>query len=199
MQVIDVRTRREDVDASIRAARHPGHDPARWALPLVAEADTLAHGRWRRVRLTAEEAGDLWLPPHAGEACHGDTMALAGGRGSTLREAATWLKTHTDDYARANASCWSRIAAARDGDWGPIVVAPFAVGDRTGPPQPHDARDTTRPGTPRGLIVVDGLHRALGWTLREEGGDDQPGGAGRRTLEAFLAGRLVGEMKNRWE
>jgi len=189
MLVLDSRTRRDDVDASIRAARHPGHDPARWALPLVAEADALADRRWQRVVLTATEAGALWLPPHKGEACHGDTMALAGGTGCTLHEAATWLTTHADAYAQANASCWSRIAAARDGVWGPIVVAPFAVGDRPGPPQPYEAYEARR-GATRVLIVIDGLHRALGWALREEGGDDQPGRAGRRALEAFLAGSV---------
>jgi hypothetical protein len=165
MQIIQPEVGREAIDASIRAARFEGHDPARWALPLVAEADRRCSGSWTLVAFTPEEARALWLPAHAGEPCHGDSEALAGGEGGSVERCARWLVSHAGTYARHNASCWSRISRARESAWEPLVVAPFPVGDRVGPP-----------GT--ALIVIDGLHRALGWALRE-----QPG-----TLRAFLAG-----------
>lgn len=85
-------------------------------------------------------------------------MALAGGEGAHLATAVTWLGAHADAYARTNPSCWSRVIAARDGIQGPLVVMPFAVGDRTAPPD-----DVATSG-----IVIDGLHRALGWGLRPD-------------------------------
>lgn len=156
------------VEQSIREARYPGHDPARWALPLVAEANAKGGGRWALVEVDASEAGNLWLPAHAGESCRGDRMPLAGGHGCQLEVARAWLASHAEAYAQANPSCWQRVVAARDSTWGPVVVAPFPVGDRTRPASVET-----------GLIVIDGLHRALGWALR--GDRDAP-------MRLFLAG-----------
>lgn len=154
----------------------------RWALPLIAEADRVANGQWTRVALDARAADDLWLPPHAGEPCHGDALWIgsetpdlrgpmpASWPGLRLHEAAAWLRRHEARYASGNPSCWSRIVAARDGPWGPVVLAPFAVGDRTGPPT--------------ALIVIDGLHRVLGWSIRHTARVTDEG----ETLPAFLAG-----------
>ena len=156
MTVIEREVRCATICANVREARHPGHDPARWALPLIAEADRVAAGVWSLVLFDATEAGALWLPPHAGEPCHGDTMGLGGDdsiEGQSLAEAADWLNERREAYASANASCWGRVLTARDSTWSPIVVAPFSVGDRVGPP--HARR-----------IVIDGLHRSLGWALR---------------------------------
>lgn len=191
MTILEPNVSREVIDASVRAARHPGHDPARWALPLIAEADRIAAGCWTLVAFDEEEASMLWLPPHAGEPCHGDTVSLgrdghAAGtsaraeawHGLPLGDAAAWLRLHRSEYAAGNPACWARLVAARDTSWGPIVVAPFAVGDRTAPP-----------GTPR--IVVDGLHRALGWALRES--PRQADGAAPM-LQAYLAGPDVREQ-----
>jgi len=190
--ILELNVSREVIDASLRAARHPGHDPARWALPLIAEADRIAAGVWTLVAFDEADASALWLPPHAGEPCHGDTLCL-GREGSpsrpsapsepwhglTLGDAATWLRAHGREYAAGNPSCWARIVAARDTLWGPIVVAPFVVGDRTAPP-----------GTPR--VVVDGMHRALGWALREH--ERQPD-AQAPTLQAYLAGPDVRDQR----
>lgn len=190
MTILEPNVSRDAIDASVRAARHPGHEPARWALPLVAEADRVSGGAWALVEFDEAEASALWLSPHVGEPCHGDTLPLGRGQAPTgavveeeppwlglpLRDAAAWLRAHERVYAAGNPSCWGRIRAARDTSWGPIVVAPFAVGDRTAPP-----------GTP--LIVIDGLHRALGWALRERRGDD----AGTTTLLAYLAGPAARE------
>lgn len=181
MTILEPNVSREVIDASVRAARHPGHAPARWALPLIAEADRIAAGVWTLVAFDERDASALWLPPHAGEPCHGDTLRLGreGWHGLTLGDAAAWLRVHGRAYAAGNPSCWARIVAARDTSWGPIVVAPFAVGDRTAPP-----------GTPR--VVVDGMHRALGWALREH--DRQPDAEGP-TLQAYLAGPGVREPR----
>lgn len=182
MTILEPNVSREVIDASVRTARHPGHDPARWALPLIAEVDRLVMGAWSLVALDGSEAAALWLPPHAGEPCHGDSMALGRDdgpnglaastpwQGLPLSDAATWLRARQREYAAANPSCWGRIRTARDTSWGPIVIAPFGVGDRTAPP-----------GV---LVVVDGLHRALGWALRGRDEDD----VAASMLHAYLAG-----------
>lgn len=178
MTIIERDVRVAAIEASVQEARHPGHDPARWALPLIAEADRLAGGRWSLVTFDVAEAGALWLAPHAGEPCHGDTAWLGGAAlqpGQCLADAATWLKAEHQTYAASNSSCWSRIVTARDARWGPIVVAPFPVGDRTAPV-----------GTP--LVVIDGLHRALGWALR----------ASPSTLHAYLAGPAIDAAAGHW-
>jgi hypothetical protein len=151
------------IDAGIRAARHPGHDPARWALPLLDEVERRSPC-WTLVELDAVEFGGLWLPEHRGEACHGDTATL-GTRpgGGTVRDLAAWLDRHLDGYAGDNPSCWGRLLSAAAERAGPLVISRFDVGDRTKPP-----------ATP--LVVVDGLHRALAWWRR-----------GDRTCQAYLA------------
>lgn len=171
---------RDEVEQSVRAARYPNHDPARWALPLIAEADRLAGGTWALVELDAEAVGRLWLPPHQGEPCHGDRLPLgdsADAAGQPAQVAAAWLRRHAERYSAANPSCWGRIANARDTEWGPVVLAPFPVGDRTAP-------------STATLIVIDGLHRVIGWSLA-------PDDAGRRTLPAFVAGGMAAVTAHR--
>lgn len=162
MRILVPTVSRGAIDAEIRAAAYPGHVPARWALPLIDLVHASA-GEWVLAELEHEEFAALWIPEHAGEPCHGDSALL--GRtpgGSTLEEAATWLTTNAESYAAANPSCWGRIAHAAAGAVSPLVVSPFAVGDRLKPE--HAA-----------LVVVDGLHRALGYWL-----------AGRRTCAVYL-------------
>ena len=106
---------RADIDAEIRAATYPGHAPARWALPLLDELEVEATG-WQLVELDEAELAALWLPAHAGEACHGDTMRLGeGDQGATVRAAHAWLAVHAEAYAAANPSCWGRITRASRG------------------------------------------------------------------------------------
>jgi hypothetical protein len=150
------------IDAEIRAASHPGHEPARWALPLLDAIDRRAAG-WTRITLDAADFAALWLPEHAGEPCHGDTMRLGDiGGGLPLRVAGAWLDLRKAAYAAANPSCWARISRAARDPRSPIVVASFGVGDRVKPP--HAER-----------VVVDGLHRALGYWL-----------SGDRRCEAYV-------------
>ncbi|MCC6161841.1 MAG: hypothetical protein IT182_00645 [Acidobacteria bacterium] len=163
MRLVRSLVSRAPIDAEIRAARYPNHDPARWALPLVDALDRLATG-WQVVELDEATFAALWLPAHEGEPCHGDSMRLGDDpAGQPVRSAIEWLDVHRDAYASANPSCWGRIThAATASSAAPIVVSPVNVGDRVMPP--HAA-----------LVVVDGLHRAVGYAL-----------AGRRTCLAYV-------------
>ena len=163
MRILATDIPRALIDDEIVAATYPGHSPARWALPLVAELDAQAAG-WQRVALEADEFAALWLPAHAGEPCHGDTMTLADAPGgTTLAGAGSWLDQHAEAYAAANPSCWGRIEAARRAAPSRLVIASWTVGDRV---KPGDAA----------FVVVDGLHRALGTWRR-----------GDRRCEAYVA------------
>lgn len=154
---------RAAIEAEIAAAAYPGHVPSRWALPLVAALDASGAG-WMRVLLDPQEFAALWLPAHAGEPCHGDAMTLGDGPdGGTLASLGAWLETHAHAYAGSNPSCWGRIEAARQSQPSCLVISPRTVGDRL------------KPGHAP-LVIVDGLHRALGAWLR-----------GDRTGEAYLA------------
>ncbi len=162
MRIILPDVSRLDIIATIREARFPGHDPARWAIPLIDAMQDHVCG-WQLAELDATTVDALWLAPHAGEPCHGDTMALGESwQGCTVGDGVSWLTRHAARYALANPSCWQRIAAARAAQPSAIVLAPFSVGDRL---KPDDAA----------WVVVDGLHRALAWGLE-----------GRSVLQAFV-------------
>ena len=164
MRLLDPEIRRSSIDAEIRAARYPGHDPARWALPLLDEIERRTP-HWTLVELDAVEFGALWLAAHRGEACHGDTARL-GERpdGGSVRDLAAWLDRHADAYARGNPSCWGRLIQAGADRAGALVISETDVGDRIKPPSVP-------------LVVVDGMHRAVAWWRR-----------GDRTCRAYLAG-----------
>ena len=162
MRLVTPAVPRATIDAEIRAAAYPGHTPARWALPLLDALEAMARG-WQRVELDEPDLAALWLPPHAGEACHGDTMRLGeGDQGATVRAAHDWLSANAGAYAAANPSCWGRITCASREPVSAIVVSPVAVGDRLKP-------DSSP------LVVVDGFHRVLGYWL-----------AGHRTCHAYM-------------
>ena len=161
MRIITADVARTAIDAEIAAARYPGHDPARWALPLIATLDRDAAG-WQLVQLEHDDLASLWMPAHAGEPCHGDRMTLGHADGSPLSHAGAWLDVNQTAYAEANPSCWGRIAYAGGAPRAPLVVSPVAVGDRRKP-------------AGASLVVVDGLHRALAYWL-----------AGDRVCHAYL-------------
>jgi Family of unknown function (DUF6309) len=161
MRVISPVVSRNAIDAEIQAATYPGHAPARWALPLLDQLDARATG-WQLVELDADALAALWLPPHAGEACHGDSMSLSDEGGSSVIQAHDWLIAHAGAYAEANPSCWGRITHAATEPTTPLVVSAVSVGDRV---KPEGA----------GLVVVDGLHRALGYWM-----------AGHRSCQAYV-------------
>jgi len=162
VRILQPAVSRLDIIASIREARFPGHDPARWAIPLVDAMHERVSG-WQLIELEATAAAGLWLARHAGEPCHGDTSLLGESpQGCTVGEGVSWLTRHGARYALANPTCWQRIATARAAPSSAIVLAPFSIGDRV---KPDDAA----------WVVVDGLHRALGWGLE-----------GRGVLQAFV-------------
>lgn len=162
MRIFPATVQRAEIDAQILAATYPGHSPARWALPLLDALEAQATG-WQLVELDEPALAGLWLPAHAGEACHGDEMRLGEGpTGSTVHDAHAWLAVHGEAYAAANPSCWGRLTHASQSPRTPIVVSPVGVGDRL---KPADAA----------LVVVDGFHRALGYWL-----------AGHRTCHAYV-------------
>ncbi|RKH79668.1 hypothetical protein D7Y13_43490, partial [Corallococcus praedator] len=124
MRILPVPAQRADIDAEIREATYPGHSPARWALPLLDELELQATG-WQLIQLDELALAALWLPVHAGEACHGDVMRLgAGPTGSTVRDAHAWLAGHAEAYAAANPSCWGRLTHASQSPRTPLVVSP---------------------------------------------------------------------------
>ncbi|AMY12784.1 hypothetical protein LuPra_06066 [Luteitalea pratensis] len=154
MRIITAAVARAVIDAGILAATYPGHDPARWALPLLDQLDARATG-WQLVELDTQALAGLWLPPHSGEACHGDSISLGDEGGSSVIQAHDWLIAHADAYAAANPSCWGRIKFASKRPMSPLVVSAASVGDRVKPEQAE-------------LVVVDGLHRALGFWMAGE-------------------------------
>ena len=100
MRIISAAVPRAVIDAGILAATYPGHTPARWALPLLDQLDARAT-EWQLVELDADALAALWLPPHAGEACHGDSMSLGdeGGVGLVVvdglhRALGYWMAGH---------------------------------------------------------------------------------------------------------
>ena len=160
MPIISADVPRAVIDAGILAATYPGHVPARWALPLLDQLEERASG-WRLIELDAAAMAALWLPPHGGEACHGDSMSLVNEGGSCLSDAHDWLIVHAREYAAANPSCWARISHAATAPMSPLVVSAAGVGDRLKPDEVE-------------LVVVDGLHRALGFWM-----------AGQRQCQAY--------------
>ena len=82
--------------------------------------------------------------------------------GQPLCDAAAWLDVHGAAYAAANPSCWGRITRASMAEPSPLVVSRVGVGDRDKPA--HAA-----------LVVIDGLHRALGYWR-----------SGHRACEAYV-------------
>lgn len=162
MRLLQRYVSRTVINGEIGAVVYPGHDPARWATPLLDELERKTQG-WHLVELDEREFAALWLPVHAGEACHGDTMRLGeGDQGGSVRALGDWLDANAAAYAAANPSCWGRITHAAASPPAPIVVSTATVGDRVKPAHAE-------------LVVVDGLHRALGhWR------------AGQRRCEAYL-------------
>ena len=137
-------------------------------------ADTQFRGRWRDVELDSAELAGIWLPPHAGEPCQGDHHAvLVPPGGASVWDTVRRLRASLGDYAGGNPCCWSRVTAAMDEAFSPIVVTT----------QPLCAEEYRSVGIhpDRCLYHLDGLHRLIGWSL-----------AGRLTpalrVRAYVAG-----------
>lgn len=161
-----------DVIAALAAGRSLTTGSAPWTLAFIDVADHQFDARWCRVAISGADARAVVLPPHEGEPCRGDTRLLVGTGGATVAATAAILTAVTEDYARDNPSCWSRLRAAEDAPLSPIILttAPLARAEY--------ATIVPAPGT---LYHLDGLHRLVAWAM-----------AGRLTdaarLTAFVAG-----------
>jgi GNAT superfamily N-acetyltransferase len=161
---------RDEVVAVLGRARDTVRGPSRWTLPLIDLADR-QFGAWQLVMLQGREAAEVVLPPHAGEPCHGDTLALIGSEGATVASAAQTLDGLAARYRRLNRSCWQRIEHAGCEPFSPLILTT----------EPLDHPDYRSLGVGGSLFHLDGLHRLLGWQR-----------AGRLTevsIEAWVAGR----------
>jgi hypothetical protein len=161
---------RDEVVAALSRARDTVHGPSRWTLPLIDLADR-QFGAWQRVLLQGCEAADVVLPPHAGEPCHGDTLALIGKEGATVASAANTLDGFAARYRRFNRSCWQRIEQAGREPFSPLILTT----------EPLDHADYRSLGVGGSLFHLDGLHRLLGW--------QRTGRLTEGAIEAWVAGR----------
>lgn len=120
----------------------------------MESADAQFGGVWELGTLTGTAALAVVLPPHAGEPCRGDRLALVDPGGATVREAAERLMQIAAAYEQNSPSCWGRIQAA--------VAAPFSTLILTTSPIDTDEYRTIRPAADC-LYHLDGFHRLVGW------------------------------------
>lgn len=151
------------VRAELLSERHSADGSLPWTLAYLDRAEAQFAGRWRDIEITGAEALRIVVPPHAGEPCRGDTMALVPAIGATVADVAERLRTIDTEYARANPSCWSRITRAATMPFSTIIVttAPLAVEEFV-----HVAPSQ---GT---LFRLDGFHRLVGWAYANRLGPD---------------------------
>ena len=155
-----------DVIAALGRARPLDSGSAPWTLRFLDIADRQFGGTWRRLDLRGDQALAIMLPPHAGEPCCGDRLALLDSAGARLGDAARRLRAVEDAYSRENRSCWSRIRGAISTPFSEVILTPA----------PLDSDDHRGlPVVPDTLYHLDGLHRLLGWAL-----------AGRLTPDAAI-------------
>ncbi|MFI5177829.1 MAG: DUF6309 family protein [Vicinamibacterales bacterium] len=160
----------EDLLAALAAGRDLRTGSAPWTLKFIERA-TGQFGQWREVEIDGATALAIILPPHNGEPCKGDRLALVPGGGATVAEAARSLGAIRVEYERNNPTCWGRIAEASDQAFSTIIL--------TSAPLDADEYRSIAPAAGR-LYHLDGFHRLVGWAL-----------AGRITpdvrLRAFVA------------
>lgn len=146
-----------------------------WTLRFLEQADRQSGGRWTRRQLTGDDASRIVLPPHQGEPCHGDRLRLVPPGGATVAEAAEALLGIQEEYARANAECWSRMSQAATAPLSTIVVTT----------RPLDLEEF-RSLVPRAgrLYHLDGFHRLVGWM--------RAGRLGPRTSISAIVAEIAG-------
>ena len=149
---------------------------APWTLRFIDQADAQFGGRWAWHTLSGAEALDIILPPHAGEPCKGDTLPLVASGGATVRQAAATLAAVHANYARLNASCWSRISESAQAPFTPVILT-------TAPLESDDY--VTLVQAPGRLYHLDGFHRLVGWAWA--GKLDAHG-----SIQAMVAGAFPG-------
>ncbi len=147
-----------DVIARLRSERDLATGSAPWTLDFIARADLQFGGTWSEVELSGDDALNVMLPPHAGEPCKGDRVALVTTGGARVADAAIALSRISGDYERLSASCWQRIMDASTTPFSTIIAttAPLDVEEFRGVPEIA--------GT---LYRLDGFHRLIGWAWAE--------------------------------
>lgn len=164
-----------DVIASLAGGRSLSSGSAPWTLRFIETADKQFGGVWSERVLTADEALDILLPPHAGEPCKGDRLTLIDPAGATVRDAGKRLARLRAEYEDANRSCWSRIQQA--------AIEPFSGVILTTAPLDADDYRGMAPLEGR-LYHLDGFHRLVGWAWAGR----LAGGTAR--IPALIAGKL---------
>ena len=164
---------RADVVAALGRERSLTDGSAPWTLKFIELADRQFGGRWRQMSITGPDALSIVLPPHAGEPCRGDRLALIEPEGATVRDAARRLAAIRSEYEVENRSCWGRIAQA--------TAAPFSTLVLTTAPLDDDDYRAIAPGAAR-LFHLDGFHRLVGWAW-----------AGRLTPEVTIPVLVAGD------
>jgi hypothetical protein len=156
----------------LTAIRDPRAGSMPWTIDYIARADAQFDGVWADVEIDAAEARAIVLPPHAGEPCHGDRLALVPSGGATLDDTGRAFSAMAADYARENPSCWSRIHGASREPFSTIILT-------TAPLDVEEYASVARAaGT---LYRLDGFHRLIGWTWAKRLDGDA-------TLRAVVAG-----------
>jgi hypothetical protein len=140
---------------ALAAGRDLRTGSAPWTLKFIERA-TEQFGEWREVEIDARAALDIILPPHNGEPCKGDRLALVPAGGATVAEAARALGTGRSEYERNNPTCWGRIAEASGQAFSTIILT-------TAPLHVEEYRSIAP--TTGSLYHLDGFHRLVGWAL----------------------------------
>ena len=139
---------------AVAAGRSLEHGSGRWTHTFITIADAMCEGRWTKEVVPGSVLLDVWLPPHAGEPCHGDTATLIAPGGASVRQAAADWRRIRDTYAIENGSCSQRLEEA--------ATAPLSLLVLTRRPILHELYASVAPGQ-SALHHLDGLHRLVAW------------------------------------
>lgn len=150
----------DEVIAYIEAERGNVAGSWPWTLRLVRLASAAPDPQWTMTSLTAAEALAIRLPPHSGEPCRGDRMALVEmPEGQAVSDVARTLMANARAYAEANPQCWGRIARAAREPFSTVVLSAAPV---SGWPEHAGLVSST------GLYYhLDGFHRLVGWAFAD--------------------------------
>jgi hypothetical protein len=149
----------DEVLRALAAGRDITKDSGPWTTRFLSTATAQFQGRWQSEMLAGAALEQIWLPPHAGEPCRGDRIALVPHGGANVATTAAHLRESTAAYARANPCCWSRIEAAMHEPLSPIIL--------TTRPLDEDEYRSVRKDRGDRLYHLDGLHRLVAWALAD--------------------------------
>lgn len=155
MEVVG-RSDRRAVERVIADGRDLREGSGPWTCRFLDRADVQFGGAWWHVTLPAESALAIVLPAHAGEPCRGDRRVLSAAGGARVGAVAAELAAMSTSYAADNPTCWTRISAAMDAPFSPIILT-------TAPLTLAEYADIVPAAAC--LYHLDGFHRLIGWAL----------------------------------